>query len=264
MMRQLRLIRTFIEISAQEETSYRANFAISILNSVLTLVTGLLGLGIIYGQVETLQGWDYASAQAVLGVFLTVNALRGLVISPSLDSLAGMDGEVWRGEFDFTLLRPVHTQFLVSVRRWRLFALFDLLLGLIVLGTAVSRLGSTLTAFQMITFVLMLMAGMIVLYAILLMAASIVFWHPGFMITWIFDTVFQMARYPIGVYPGWLRLVLTWIVPVGLITTVPVSALSGELSPALLAASFVFAVLLVFIASFTFRTGLRRYASASS
>lgn len=263
-MRHLRLMRTFIEISAQEEAAYRTNLSISLLNSLLTLATGLLGLGIVFGQVETLQGWDYASAQLVLGVFLTVSALRGLVIGPSLDSLAGMDGEVWRGEFDFTLLRPVQTQFLVSTRRWRLFALFDLLLGLTVLGTAVARLGYSLTPAQIVTFVLMLAVGLIVLYAILLTAASLVFWHPGFMMTWIFDSIFQMARYPVGVYPGWLRLLLTWIVPVGIITTVPVTALSGDYSWGLLAASTLFALLLVLGASWLFHIGLRRYASASS
>ena len=262
-MRHLRLIRTFMAASAQEETAYRANFSISILNSLLTFATGLVGLRIVYGQVDALRGWDYASAQAVLGVFLTVTALRGLVIGPSLDALAGMDGEVWRGEFDFTLLRPVRTQFLVSIRRWRLFALFDLLLGLIVLGTAVSRMGRVLTPIQIVAFVFMLTAGLTVLYAILLTAAGLAFWHPGLMIIWVFDTVFQMARYPVGVYPGWLRLVLTWIVPVGLITTVPVAALSGDLPFGVLIVSFIFALVLVSGASLLFRAGLRRYAGAS-
>lgn len=253
-----------MEVSVQEEVAHRANFSLSVLNSLLALIVGLMSLGIVYGQVDDLHGWDYASAQAVLGVFLVVSALRGLVMGPSLDSLSGMDGEVWRGEFDFTLLRPVRTQFLVSVRKWRLLALFDLLLGMLVLGTAVSNMQTTLTTTQILSFLLALAAGLLILYAILLAAASLVFWNPGFMITWVFDSIFQMARYPIGIYPGWLRLVLTWIIPVGLITTVPAAALSGDLLPGLLAGSLLFSLLLVVAASLLFRTGLRRYASASS
>ncbi len=263
-MGNLRLIRTLIEISAQEEVAYRANFSISILNSLLNFATGLLGLGIIYGQVNRLNGWDYASALAVLGIFLTISALRGLVIGPSLDSLAGMDGEVWRGEFDFTLLRPISTQFLVSVRRWRLFALFDLLLGLIVLGTAVSRLGTTLSLLQIGTFMLTLTASIFILYAILLASATLVFWHPGFMLTWVFNSIFQLARYPMGVYPGWLRLLLTWVVPVGIMTSFPATALTENLPGRLLIASLLLAFILTIGASLLFRTGLRRYASASS
>ena len=52
-----------------------------------------------------------------------------------------MDGEIWSGAFDFTVLRPVNTQFFTSFRKWRLFALFDLVLGVGVLVTAVIKLG---------------------------------------------------------------------------------------------------------------------------
>ena len=102
------------------------------------------------------------------------------------------------------------------------------------------------------------------MYAILLIFAALVFWSPGVLFTWVFDGLFQMARYPLGMYPGWLRLVLTWIVPVGVITTIPVEALTGSLSPQRLVASLGLALLLTLGASILFRLGLRRYASASS
>lgn len=264
MHRYIRLTGTFIAASAQQEVAYRANFWISLLHSLLNFGTGLLSLAVLYGQIDTIHGWDYASALAVLGVYMLVSALRNLVISPSLDALAGMDGEIWRGEFDFTVLRPVNTQFLASIRRWHLFALLDVLLSLIVLGAAINRLGSTLTAAHLLTFLLMLGASVTVLYAIILTFASLVFWNPGFLFTWVFDGVFQMARYPVGLYPGWLRLALTWIVPVGVITSVPAQALSGDLSPAALIGSLIVAVVAFSAASILFHIGMRRYASASS
>lgn len=53
-----------------------------------------------------------------------LTALRGLFISPSLESGAGMDGETWQRAFDFTLRCPVDKQFLVSFRYWRILMLF--------------------------------------------------------------------------------------------------------------------------------------------
>jgi ABC-type uncharacterized transport system permease subunit len=53
----------------------------------------------------------------------------------------------------------------------------------------------------------------------LLALASLIFWSPGFLFTWIFDGIFQMARYLVCIYPAWLRLVLTWIVPVRAMAT---------------------------------------------
>ncbi len=264
MTRFLRLIGVFIRTSAQQELAYRANFLIALLHSLLNLITGVAGLAVIFGQVESIQGWDFSATLAVLGVYLTVGALRDLFISPSLDSLAGMDGDVWSGRLDFTLLRPVDIQFLVSFRQWRLFSLLDLILGLGVLGLAVSRLSLTLTPERLIAFVVLLFAALILLYAILLIFTALVFWSPGFLFTWLFNGLFQMARYPVGLYPGWLRLVLTWIIPVGLITTVPAEALTGSLAPATLVGSLLLAGTLFVVASRLFRRGLRRYASASS
>jgi ABC-2 type transport system permease protein len=263
-MHTLRLIASFARASLQAELAYRANFYISLLHSLLNLSTGLLGLVVLFEQVETVRGWDFPATLALLGVYLTLGALRGLFIGPSLEALVGMDGEVWTGRFDFTLLRPVDVQFLASFRHWRLFASVDLTLGLLVLGTAIVQLDQALTLARVASFVLALGAGVTILYAILLTFSGLVFWSPGFLFTWVFNGIFQMARYPVGLYPGWLRMVLTWVVPVGVMTTIPAQALNGQLSPAMLAGSGALALALLAGASALFRTGLRRYASASS
>jgi len=181
-----------------------------------------------------------------------------------LEALAGMDGEIWAGKFDFVLLRPLNTQALVSLRKWKLYSLFDLVLGLAVFAMAVVNLRAELTIWQVASFLVALASGLTILYAILLIFSALVFWSPGILFTWIFDGLFQMARYPMGMYPGWLRLVLTWVVPVGMITTVPAEALTGSLNAWMLAASIGLAVLLLLAGSQLFKIGLRQYASASS
>ncbi len=258
------LIGAFIRASLQQELAYRTNFVISLLQSLLNFGAGLLGLLVLFGQVETIQGWTFASTLAVLGLYLTVGALRSLFISPSLDSLAGMGGDIWTGALDFTLLQPIDAQFLASFRRWRLFALFDLILGLGVLGVAITQLQATMTPADLLAFLILLFAALLAIYSILLAFTGLTFWSPGFLFSWVFDGIFQMARYPVGVYPGWLRLVLTWVIPLGLITTLPAQALSGDWSPGVLVGSLVTALILFVGASVLFRGGLKRYASASS
>ena len=39
------------------------------------------------------------------------------------------------------------------------------------------------------------------------------------------------GRYPATVFPGWLRALVTFVVPIAVATTVPVQALRGELPP---------------------------------
>lgn len=263
-MHTLRLVRSFARASAQHELAHRAHFAISLLHSALNLTTGILSLWIIFGQVGQLQGWDFPAALALLGVYLLLGALNRLVIGTSLDRLSGLGGEIWTGRFDYTLLRPANIQLLVSLRHWQFLALVDLALGLGVLGMAIARLGTALTVLRLATFALLLGTATVTFYALLLLCASLVLWSPGFLFTWLFNNLWQLARWPLGVYPGWLRLVLTWVLPIGLITTVPAQALTGALQPGMLLAALAMATVLLALASALFNLGLRRYASASS
>ncbi len=263
-MYYLKLITRFAKASTQNELAYRANFWISVLHSLLNLGTGVLGIVVLFGQVESIQGWDLPATLAILGVYLTIGAVRRLFIGPSLEALAGMDGEVWSGKLDFTLLRPVDVQFQASFRYWQPLALIDLLLGLAVLGVAAAQLGQTFHFLLLTQFLLTLFLSITTLYAILLSFAGLVFFSPGFLFTWIFDSLFQMARYPVGLYPGWLRLVLTWVIPVGIMTTIPAQALTGALTAQTLGWGIAVALFFFVGASLLFRTGLRRYASASS
>jgi len=264
MFHYLKLIGQFFKISVQAEMAYRANFFIRLLYSVLNLVTGLFSLMVIFNQVETIKGWDLPSALILLGIYQLLGALRSLFIGPSLESVAGMDGEIWTGTFDFTLLRPVNKQFLISFRYWRLFALIDLIFALGVLIYAIVLMETPLSLLNLVSFFVTLVAGVLLLYAALLAFSALVFWNSGFLFTWVINDLFQLARYPVGIYPNWLRLILTWIIPVGLMTTIPAQAIKGTLSPTMLILTTIFSIMAFFGASLLFRRGLQKYTSASS
>jgi ABC-2 type transport system permease protein len=260
----LTIIGHFLRASVQQELAYSTNFVVSIFYSLLGLVSGVTGIVVLFSQIESIGGWTFASTLSILGVFMTLSALRSLFISPSLDALAGMDGDVWTGNLDYHILRPVDLQFVASFRHWRPFALFDLLLGVAVLLFAISQLSSRLTLFEVVSFVVSLLLALVVLYSLLLACAALVFWSPGFLPGWIFDGIYEMARYPVNLYPSWIRLLLTWVVPVGVMTTVPVRALTGMLAAELFVGSLLLAAAMFVGATVLFRVGLRRYASASS
>lgn len=260
----LRLVAAIAASEAQEELAYRVNFVVAAFEAVLRLATGVAGLAVLFSRVERVHGWDFSATIALLGAYLTLDALRELVINPSFAALAGEGGDVRSGQFDYTLLRPVNAQFLSSVKRWRVFALLDLALGLCVVLVAMLRLEHALTLAHVAAFGVALATGTAALYAVTLCCAALVFWAPEVHFTWIFDGLFQLGRYPVDLYPRWLRLVLTWVVPVGVMTTIPAQALTGATSWPELAGALALAAAMVVAASALFRVGLRRYTSASS
>ncbi len=260
----LRLIGSFLRASIQEETASRVNFMVNILNTILSLTTGVLGIVILFHLVTTIQGWTFPQTLALLGIYQLITALQNLVIQPSMNSLGGIGGDAWTGRFDYTLQAPVSTQFLVSFQKWRLWGLVDVVLSCVILGIALTLLGGQLGLLQVAIFVLTMCISLLIVYAIFLLLTSASLWQHGVPLVWIFTSFMQLGRYPVGIYPGMLRLVLTWIVPVAFITTVPVEMLTKQVSPIMLVGGAGIALGLLLFASVFFRMSLRHYTGASS
>ena len=164
----------------------------------------------------------------------------------------------------FHLLRPRGTQLLVSVARWAPLAVGEVIIGGVVVTSALASLGSDLSAWQIFIFIYAVIVGVSVLYSLTMSLASLMFRNADFLFTWLLRPVVQLARFPAALYPGWLKLVLTWVVPVGVLTTVPAQVLLDGVSLPMLSAASVLAIAGLVATRLLFRAGLRRYASASS
>ena len=261
-MNTIRLLYVFFRVSVLNETAYRLNFFLQLFQSLLELGTALAGLAVIFSFTNTLGGWGVDEMLALVGVYFLIGAIISLIIQPGMSALID---SVRDGTLDFTLTKPEDSQLLVSIQRVAIFSLVDLLLGLGVLITALVRLGEKIGGWQAAGFMGALLAGGIIVYSFWLILASLSFWFVRVEnLLEIFRSMYEAGRWPVSLYPGWLRFGLTFIVPVAFATTIPAEALTGRLSGWTLAGAAGLAVLLFIIARLVWKLGLRRYSGASA
>lgn len=263
-MEGFKLIGTFIRMALQEESAYRLNFFLNVLKAGLELAGSIGGIWVLFWNNEQLHGWTMPETLAVLGVYLLVQSLKNLVIAPSMNMLGGMNGEIEQGTFDYTLLRPVSKQFYVSLRKWSPWSVFHIGVSLGVLILALVKMEKEISAPSLMAFAAALVIAIGILYSLMLLLSSVAFWYRGTYVLWIMEDLMQAGRYPMGIYPRFVRMALTWVFPLGFIVSVPSQALvhKPQLS-ALLAGAGIMAVLFIG-ASLFFTASLRKYASASS
>ena len=169
------------------------------------------------------------------------------------------------GTLDFTLTKPEDAQLLISIRRLEIWQLFDMGMGLAVLVIALIRLGEKVGGGQAAVFILMLLVGAVIIYSFWLMLATLSFWFVRVEnILEIFQSMYQAGRWPISLYPGWLRFALTFIVPVAFATTVPAQALTGRLSVLTLVGAVGLAIIMFLVSRLFWRIGLRQYSGTSA
>jgi ABC-2 type transport system permease protein len=261
-MNFFRLLAVYFKINLLNEIAYRVNFFVQLFQSLLELGTSLAGLAIIFSYTNALGTWRPDEMLALVGVYFLVGGGISLVIQPSMSALID---SVRDGTLDFTLTKPADTQLLVSIQRVAIWSLLDLLMGTGVLVVALIRLGNAIGMVQAAKFIGMLLAGGVIVYSFWLILASLSFWFVRVEnLLEIFQSMYQAGRWPISLYPGWLRFALTFIIPVAFATTVPVEALTGRLDGTTLFEAFGLAILLFAAARLVWRLGLRHYSGASA
>jgi len=261
-MTTLRLVWTFFRVGVMGETQYRVNFAIQLFQSLLGLVTALAGLAVVFNYTDTLGGWGPNEALALVGVYILVGGVIGVVIQPSMEEFIE---SVREGTLDFTLTKPEEAQLLVSIQDVDIWEVLNIILGLGVLGVALERLGETVGPAEAAAFGVMLLAGGVIVYSFWLILATLSFWFLRVEnILVIFQSVYEAGRWPVSIYPGWLRFGLTLIVPVAFAVTVPAEALTGRLDWLTAMAAVALAALLLVVSRVVWRVGLRRYSGASA
>ena len=129
--------------------------------------------------------------------------MRGFInlfVRPGLQ--AYMEG-IRTGLFDYVLLKPLDSQLYVSIREFRIWSLADLFtgVGLVVWSGWVGGLDASM--FSIVLFLVTLLAGFSVVLA---------FWFIKVdNICVVFDSLFQTALWPLTVYPGAVRILLTCV-----------------------------------------------------
>jgi ABC-2 type transport system permease protein len=261
-MGTLRLIKTFLKINIQMSLAYRADTVINILLNLMWLGWELLSLNIIFSNTKTLGGWGPGELIALLGVFRLVNMLMAALLWPATEKF---NASVRDGSLDYTLLQPANSLFLVSFSRITVWRIWDLVLALILVGVGINMAGDVTTPLSLLGFFALTLSGALVIYSLWIVLIALTFWFTKFdnNVT-ILQALLDSGRYPSTVYPIWLRVIVTFIIPIAVATTIPLQALRGELGgwQVLLflgigAASFL-------LAWQVWKYGVRRYSGASS
>jgi ABC-2 type transport system permease protein len=261
-LRYLRMFRAFASTEFQFEMEYRANMYLSIFEMLLVIGTSIGAVLIMFGHTTTMNGWTLPQMIVLLGVYYVIQGGVSLLFYPSFERLME---HVRVGTLDFHLLKPVNTQFLVSTRHLKIIRGADLLLGLAVVIVGLVLVGDEVGIAQALMFALSLFFGWTLVYSLLLGLVTLSFWFVRVEnLLAIFSAFTEAGRFPVDVYPLWLRVSLSTIVPIGIAVTAPANVIAGRMDWVAVAVLGAGTVLIVGIASALWRWGLKSYSGASA
>lgn len=261
-MNPFKLAWNYFRIGVMNELQYRVNFFIQLLQSAVAVATGLIGLSLVFGQVDNLGGWSRSELLAVMGVHILMGGVIRSAIQPNMERLMN---DVLNGTLDFALTKPADAQTLVSIREFRFWQLTDVLVGLVILIIAVIQLNESMSVVQILAFLAALIMGATMLYCVWLMVTSIAFWVIRVNdIVNLFEGLYAAGRWPVSIYPDWLRTGMTFLVPVAFAVTIPAEAMTQRLTGESMLFALGLTLLFLLLARGVWLLGLRSYSGASA
>lgn len=271
----LRVFLTFARNSLVRDMTFRVNFLIDTISS-MSWVFMNLGFYVLIFQYTPMigdqTGWGKYEFFLFLSTTLIINSLVQAFFMTNADEF----GELIRtGSLDFALLKPIDTQFLVSLRRIEWSSLGNCLVGLAAMAYSLWRLEYVPSLVQIVLYPFYVACGVVILYSLMFAMAATSVWlgrNQTLFDFWFYITNF--SRYPMEIYDGPIGRVLRWfftfIIPVLVVVNVPARLLVRPFTPQLyggwlLPLFAVFATILSLIGSrWIFNRALLSYRSASS
>ncbi|WP_159882126.1 ABC transporter permease [Paenibacillus puerhi] len=259
-----RLYFLLIRASIRSRMQYKFNFVLSSLLAALIQISDFLILAIVMNKFGAMRGWSLYE----VGYLFAVMTLSKTLYRTFANEVHNLEKYLVGGELDQLLTRPVPILFALFTQNFRLLP-GEFIQGGFVLGWAMNgMLRSGQIGWIALPYTLLAVGtGAVILFAIGLATATVGFW-----ITRITelqniteDAARTAAQYPLVLYPGWLKSILLFVIPVGLVSYAPsLFILRGEYGGWLLAA-IGGAALIVLAASLQFwRYGLTKYQSTGS
>lgn len=275
LFRHLQIFATFARNSLIRDMTFRANFLIEIISSLSWVFMNLGFYILIFHYTPSLgrdTGWGKYEFFVFTGTALIINSLAGMLFMTNADNFGEL---IRRGGLDFVLVKPVDTQFLVSLQRVDWSSSGNFLVGLGLLLYSLQQLGHCPSAVTTVLYVFYVLCGVVILYSLMFLLAATSVWlgrNETLFDFWFY--IVSFGRYPMEIYQGRFghpfRWFFTFIVPVLIAINIPARLLVEPLRPqsfsdwwlplfTILATGVSFA-----ICRGVFQLALRSYRSASS
>ena len=261
MKRYLRIYKAIITINFAYLLAYRANFINSVLSSMAWGIFNFIWIGLLTSKSSHVFGWRTDEL-----VIITIGyvLLTGIFYSLFTRNFENLSRIIDRGELDSILLKPMDSQFQVSMMRISFSSLIRTVMGGGLLIWWIATHHYPVAFIEVFGFVALMGVGVVMMYSIWFIFLTVLIWYPnlGNMVELLY-TINGFARYPIEMLKNTRLVALLIFVPMALIVSTPAKALLEKNAWGDIALLCGISALLFVLSRVGWKYALKSYTSAS-
>lgn len=257
----IQLYLSFFEASLKEVLIYRLDCIAGMISQLLTQLVEVIFIWITFQNTDKLAGWTLEQSLLLYGIMLISIGMVDLCF----DSLFDIGPKYIReGDFDKILLRPVHP--LISIiGESKAFTAFGYLgLGLFITISMLVKLAIPITFILILKIIFFSIIGAAIIGAINTIFSIASFWtYKSNEVIWTFYRMYTFTQYPIDIYNGFIKFLITYILPFAFVAYYPTMNYLG-MDKYMIWLSPVIAIVLWIVAVNIWNWALKKYRSTGS
>lgn len=250
MEKYFKIYKETVKNCISQTATYRANFILGTIVTVLSNIVFPLVTILIYGSGASFEGWKMYEVLLIQSIFSISNGVAGMMFS----------GVVWStmhyvadGTLEIVLIKPVNCLFYLLATNFNISDFGVVLGGIVVFGISVVHTGEIAFANALLCIILFIFGLCVMLGIMLLMAATSFKWVSNSRIPEMYESVANLGNYPQGIFPKWIIGLTSFIMPVAMVGFFPASALLGRVE------SWMFISIIPCILFLLFGIGIYQY-----
>lgn len=261
-MSAVKLYLKYIGMTAAGQLAYKTSFVMTALGHFVLTAIELLGIFALFARFDNISGWGVYEVAIFYGLIncafaITEAVARGYDV---------FDQHIRLGTLDRLLLRPRSLNLQILGSEFQLMRVGRLLQGVLAIGIGMVNTSHVFTLHDGLLMLMSVVSGVMVFTGLLVIQSTICIWTVQsieMMNAFTYGGV-QMAQYPMDIYRNWFRRLFTFVIPVGAVNYLPMSAVlrDGSMTAAYMTPLLALAFLVITLQIFRF--GIRYYCSTGS
>lgn len=237
-------------------------FAPFFIDSSLFIIQ-LLAFGAIYSNIDTIGNWKQGEMILYIGTFSLLNAIN---MTLYFFGVNGIPGKIKSGELDLYLSKPVSPLFRLTFEQISPGSVPLILMSICIIAYGISISEMKLTAARILAYLFWIIIMAILYYDMEVLIRSVSLYvismtRMGQLEEACIDLCMKL---PGNAFYGIYKFIFYLALPYGIMATLPVQSMVGEMNCQLAAYGILVVILFSIVTGVVWKQGLKHYNSASS
>ena len=258
----LKVYRKFLHTSLASELEYKTNILIDLITAILSLIGSIFLLSIFFQNNGSIGEWEFKEALIIQGIYTILNGITNTWFNPNLTEIVK---HVREGTLDFVLLKPIDSQFFISLKKINPSGFLEIMLGFFLLIYCIKINQINLNLGFLTLCLITIICSISILYSLWFFISTTTIW---FVKTWnateVLRSFLYIGRFPLNSFSFSLRIFFSVFIPIAFLTTIPSEVFLGLSQLWKIFVEIIVAIVFLITSRKFWSFALKFYTSASS